>query len=395
MTLIEILMFMTSLLLGYLLGSINPGYLIGRMKRIDIREVGTKNPGTSNVWHTLGKKYGILTATYDIFKSLISCLISIYILGLDYYLAQFSGIMAILGHCFPFYLKFRGGKGVAAAIGMLPYYVSMYMSTSDPFDLTMIYIVLFLVPVALLFIYLSHLLSMLAWIIFPLLGYASILYYPGNEFNIFFLLILTYLLGFVTYSAIINKKFPLKDKIFRNDWIRLIIRLFSIGFLILYDVFSKNFSLNMILFFIVLFVSVDLWKILKLKSNTQSKKIKFSSYSIYVVAFYITVLIFPREIAFSSIIFLIFGDTFEKILGLGFGRHKLLDKSLEGILAYTGCMCLCVYVLNTIFNISIIILIIGAIAAILTELFSIEMNENFTIPLISATLMYAVLLAGF
>ena len=244
MTPIEIVLLILSLILGYLIGTINPGYIIGRIKGIDIREVGTKNPGTSNLWHTLGKKYGILTAAYDIFKSLIACIISIYILGLNYYLAQFSGIIAIIGHRFPFYLKFRGGKGVATAIGMLPYYVSMYMSTTDPYDFTMIYLVLFLLPISLLFIYITHLLSMLAWIMFPILGYACYLYYPGNEFNIFFLLVLIFLVEFVTYSAVINKKFPLKDKIFKKDWIRMILRLLSIFFLIFYDVISKAISLG-------------------------------------------------------------------------------------------------------------------------------------------------------
>ncbi|MHA1376050.1 MAG: glycerol-3-phosphate acyltransferase [Promethearchaeota archaeon] len=386
MTPLEIFLFVTSILVGYALGTLNPGYLIGRMKGIDIREVGTRNPGTSNVWHTLGKKYGILTAAYDIFKSLIACIIAIYVLGVSYYYAQFSGLMAIIGHCFPFYLKFRGGKGVAAAIGMLPYYVSMYMSTSDPYDFTMIYLVLFLLPIALLFIYITHLLSMLALIMFPILGYGCYVYYPGNEFNIFFLIVLAFLVGFVTYSAVINKKFPLKDKIFKKDWIRMILRLLSIFFLIFYDVFSKVISLYIIILFAVVFISLDFRK--------KGETMKFSSNSIYMIAFFITVLVFPREIAFSATIFLIFGDIFRKIFGLGFGHHKLLDKTVEGTLAYAGCVCLCGYVVYTLLGISPVILIFGGIAAPITELLSIEMNENFTVPIISGTVMYAAMLAG-
>jgi len=391
LTPLEIFLFVTSILVGYALGTLNPGYLIGRMKGIDIREVGTRNPGTSNVWHTLGKKYGILTAAYDIFKSLIACIIAIYVLGVSYYYAQFSGLMAIIGHCFPFYLKFRGGKGVAAAIGMLPYYVSMYMSTSDPYDFTMIYLVLFLLPIALLFIYITHLLSMLALIMFPILGYGCYVYgcyvyYPGNEFNIFFLIVLAFLVGFVTYSAVINKKFPLKDKIFKKDWIRMILRLLSIFFLIFYDVFSKVISLYIIILFAVVFISLDFRK--------KGETMKFSSNSIYMIAFFITVLVFPREIAFSATIFLIFGDIFRKIFGLGFGHHKLLDKTVEGTLAYAGCVCLCGYVVYTLLGISPVILIFGGIAAPITELLSIEMNENFTVPIISGTVMYAAMLAG-
>ena len=401
---LEVFLFVISLIIGYVLGSLNPGYLIGRMKGIDIRKVGTKNPGTSNVWHSLGKKYGILTAAYDIFKSLISCIIAMYLLSLNYYLAQFAGIMAIIGHVFPFYLRFHGGKGVAAAIGMLPYYVAMYMMPSipsNPYDLTMIFLVLYLVPIALLFIWISKLLSMLAWIIFPILGYASYYYYPGNVFNIFFLLHLAFLFGFVTYSAVINKKFPLKGKIFKNDWIRMLLRLLTLFFLVFYDLFTKSVSLVIILIFMVIFVSLDLRRMLQHK-NVEKAEIErsslyrsgeaksFSSISIYLVAFFVTVLAFPREIAFSAVVFLIFGDIFSKVFGLVFGRHKILDKTIEGTLSYGGCMALCGYILYTILNISPIILIFGAIAAPLTELLSIKMNDNFTVSIISGTVMLYV-----
>jgi len=402
---VEITRLIISLVIGYVLGSLNPGYLIGRKKGIDIRKVGTKNPGTSNVWHTLGKKYGILTAAYDIFKSLIACIIAIYLLGLNYYLAQFSGVIAIIGHCFPFYLNFKGGKGVATAIGMLPYYVSMYMMTSDPYDFTMIFVVLYLLPIAFLFIYISHLLSMLAWIIFPILGFASLVYYPGNEFNAFFLLHLAFLVGFVTYSAVINKKFPLKDKIFKNDWIRMTLRLLTIAFLVFYDIFSKAISLFVISLFATLFITLDLRRILRKKSEKlqddgkslyrEEEIKKFSSISIYIVAFFITILIFPREIAFSATVFLIFGDIFGKVFGLAFGHQKLLNKTVQGTLAYVGCMGLCGYVLFTLLEISPIILILGGIAAPIIELLSIEMNDNFTVSIISGAIMYAAILAGF
>jgi acyl phosphate:glycerol-3-phosphate acyltransferase len=398
---LQISLFVISLIIGYVLGSLNPGYLIGRMKGMDIRKIGTNNPGTSNVWHSLGKKYGILTAAYDIFKSLISCIIAIYLLQLDYFLAQFAGIMAIIGHVFPFYLRFHGGKGVAAAIGMLPYYVSMYLITSEPYDLTMIFLVLYLVPIALLFIWITKLLSMLAWIVFPILGYAAYYYYPGNEFNIFFLLHLAFLFGFVTYSAAINKKFPLKGKIFKNDWIRMLLRFLSIFFLVFYVIFTKPVSLIIIIIFIVLFVSIDLRRIFKhdnseitdtggtsLYRSTEGKS--FSSISIYLVAFFVTLLAFPMEIAFSAIIFLIFGDIFSKVLGLIFGRHKILDKTIEGTLAYGGSMALCGYILFTILNISPIILIFGAITAPITELLSIKINDNFTVSIISGTVMLYV-----
>ncbi|MHA2400610.1 MAG: glycerol-3-phosphate acyltransferase, partial [Promethearchaeota archaeon] len=65
-----------SIIIGYLLGSILPAYIIGRLKGVDIRKVGSKNAGTSNVYHELGLKYAVLTGFYDFFKGLLAIWIS-------------------------------------------------------------------------------------------------------------------------------------------------------------------------------------------------------------------------------------------------------------------------------------------------------------------------------
>ena len=93
-------------------------------------------------------------------------------------------------------------------------------------------------------------------------------------------------------------------------------------------------------------------------------------------------------------LFLIFGDIFGKVFGMGFGRHMILNKTVEGTLAYLGSMFLCGYVMYTILDISLIVLILGGLAAPITELFSIKMNDNFTVSIISGTVMLAASLAG-
>ena len=404
MTPIEIFLFILSLIIGYLIGTINPGYLIGRMKGIDLREIGTKNPGTSNAWHELGKKYGLLTGFYDIAKSFIACVVSIMFLGVSDYFAQFSGIMAIIGHIFPFYLKFRGGKGVATSLGMLLFYCIMYMVTSDPPDYTMVFLSTYLILIGLLFIYITNILRMIIWIPLPFLGYGCLIYYPYNEFNIFFIAVLSFLFGYTTYVAVISKKFSFKGIIFKNDWIKMILRLLGVVFLILYDVFSKGVSLFIIYIFGVIFVTLDLEKILLKNTEIeeengslhQKDEIKrFSTITIFYVAFFFTILIFPREIAFSATVFLIFGDIFNKIISLGFGRNKFLNKSLEGILSYLGAMGLCGFILFTLLEISPIVLILGGISAFLTEILSFEINGNFTVSIISGSVMYGAMLVGF
>jgi len=109
-----------SILIGYGLGSIQSAYLLGRLIRnIDIREHGTGNAGASNVTSTLGLKYGVMVGGFDIIKGVLAVVAVRTIFPGFPELAYLAGLMAVIGHLFPFYLRFRGGKGVAALVGMM------------------------------------------------------------------------------------------------------------------------------------------------------------------------------------------------------------------------------------------------------------------------------------
>lgn len=101
-------------LLGYALGSIPFGYIIGRLKKIDLKRSGSGNIGATNVGRVLGLKYFIVVFLLDAIKGAGAVYLA-YLLGLNMYLA---GIGAIAGHILNPYLKFHGGKGVATAIGV-------------------------------------------------------------------------------------------------------------------------------------------------------------------------------------------------------------------------------------------------------------------------------------
>ena len=105
-----------TILIGYILGSLNPAFFFGKiLRRIDIREHGTKNAGTTNVKRVLGLGPAIFTAIYDLSKGLIAIWIA-SALGLPPIWTYLSGIAAIIGHIFPFYLKFRGGQVTATLV---------------------------------------------------------------------------------------------------------------------------------------------------------------------------------------------------------------------------------------------------------------------------------------
>ena len=109
---------------GYLAGSIPFGLLYGRLVGIDVRQQGSGNIGATNVNRLLGKKLGILTLVSDLLKGLAPMLIATQILGNqpDAYLwIMLTGTAAFVGHCWPIYLKFSGGKGVATALGIFLY----------------------------------------------------------------------------------------------------------------------------------------------------------------------------------------------------------------------------------------------------------------------------------
>ena len=109
-----------TILIGYAFGCIQSAYLISKMVgKMDIREHGSGNAGASNITAIMGWKYGFIVASVDVLKGILAVLVVKWIFPNSPDLAYLSGMMAIIGHIFPFYLKFRGGKGVATLVGMM------------------------------------------------------------------------------------------------------------------------------------------------------------------------------------------------------------------------------------------------------------------------------------
>jgi len=111
-----------SLFLGYMIGSLSPSYFLGKLiKSIDIREHGDGNAGGSNVYHVVGLKAAVIVVIFDLSKGLISMYIASR-LGVGDLFVHIAGLAAVAGHVFPFYLSFRGGKGIGTSLGILFYY---------------------------------------------------------------------------------------------------------------------------------------------------------------------------------------------------------------------------------------------------------------------------------
>lgn len=119
-------LFILALVASYLLGSIPFGYLAGRLTGIDVRKVGSGNIGATNVVRVLGKRYGYPVFVLDFIKGLAAVTLSSTAARIAQApwpspetLGVFAAISAVVGHSFPVWLRFRGGKGVAVSAGAL------------------------------------------------------------------------------------------------------------------------------------------------------------------------------------------------------------------------------------------------------------------------------------
>jgi len=388
--------------IGYFLGSINPAYIFGRLKKFDIREKGDGIAGTVNTFKSLGVKFAIPTGIFDFFKGILAIYLALLI-GADFVFAQLSGLAAIAGHVFPFYIKFRGGQGMATTSGILLAYLLNYLLTGTQM---LIFIFVYLIFVIAIFFFVTKTGIIVAIIVLSLLGYAVFIYYPENPYNLFFWIVVAYDVSVSFYDMIKGKVIKIEDETFKSHWWRVATRPFAFLFIFFYIIFTQVVALLIIGIVTIVFIVLDITRFLNKQTNElftvrfksifrKNESKKFSSMTIFLVATFISILLFEKNIAITALTFLIFGDIFSKIFGLAFGRHKIFQKTLEGTLAFFGCTLICGFVLYNILDIPLFILIIGGITAPLVELFSFQLNDNFTVSLISGAVMTVPRIFGY
>lgn len=112
------------IVIGYVFGLFQTGYIYGKLNHVDIREFGSGNAGTTNAMRVLGKKAGIITYIGDTFKAVFAGLLIRFLFkdsstDILFLLLMYTGMGVVLGHNFPFYMGFKGGKGIAASSGVI------------------------------------------------------------------------------------------------------------------------------------------------------------------------------------------------------------------------------------------------------------------------------------
>ena len=150
------------LVMGYVLGSWNPAARIARKKQVDLRARGTGNLGASNATLVLGKKYGALVMVLDIFKAYFASRLAKWVFPKMVISGLLAGFGSVVGHVYPFHMKFKGGKGLAAFGGMvLAYSPAMFLAL-----LTLTFVMMLIVDH-------SYIMPISAGILFPVIAGAG------------------------------------------------------------------------------------------------------------------------------------------------------------------------------------------------------------------------------
>jgi len=110
--------YVITILMAYLLGCSNMAVYIAKLRKVDLRGSGSGNPGASNAAILMGWPAGILVGAHDIGKAYLAVFLAKLLFPDLYGIAEAAGVACVLGHIFPFYLKFKGGKGFASYLGM-------------------------------------------------------------------------------------------------------------------------------------------------------------------------------------------------------------------------------------------------------------------------------------
>ncbi|MFX1275430.1 MAG: glycerol-3-phosphate acyltransferase [Promethearchaeota archaeon] len=386
-----------SIIIGYILGSILPAYIIGRMKGIDIRTVGTKNAGTSNVYHVLGVKYAVMTGFYDFFKGLLAIWIA-YLLQANLMIMQIAGYAAIIGHIFPFYIKFKGGQGLATSMALLITYIINFAL----YDLIILVFMLYVLVILITFRQACKVSNLLAILIYPLIGYAIWYYYPyypANQFIIFTWIILGYIIVMAFYNINQFNEIKIKDEL-KKVWWKLFLNPSLIILLILY------FYLPLLTLIIlgsssIIILLIDFNKYLN-KNNEgailrkiipylkESNERKHLEIALILLSIFLTMIIFNFiniRIVIAGIAFTLISIPISKFFEVTFGKRKLFLKTLEGFMGFIISILIVSFFLYTILDLSLLILLISGLSVAFFNTLPIKGNDYLKTSLLCSLLL--------
>lgn len=394
---------LVALIIGYVIGSLSPSYLLGWMlKGKDLRTLGDGNLGTTNTKKVLGIIPAIIVAVFDLLKGIAAVFIA-FKFGVPNYIAYLAGILAVVGHVYPFYLKFRGGQGMATNLGLLFYFLALSLIDRNFTHLSQLVpsLIVIVLTVCAIF-YITKRGELVG--IFCVPPFALLLLLNLKITWELIALLTTFVIIMIVqiYNMSHKKMLNLgKARASIFHW-RSVARPLALLFPILYFFVPKNVFLDVTGSIAGVFIVIDLFRLFIGRFNAflfkktpvlvkEKERRSFSSMTFFLTAIFILFLVFPQNIASIATVFITLGDLSAKFFGLVFGRVHFFDKTLEGSLAYFVASLFFGFVFTFFLPIPFWILVLGALTAAITEAISIfGIDDNFTVGLISASLMLAL-----
>jgi glycerol-3-phosphate acyltransferase PlsY len=411
---------MLSAAAGYLLGSLSPAFLFGKvLKGVDIREVNFKNAGTRNVKATLGLWPAAATALVDCGKGIAALLLSERVFGLPEALSAIPAAAAIAGHIFPFYLGFKGGKGTATALGIFIYCTVLQIAAGrfSPVTFSALLIVALVVylgsrtgdvagMVTFFFMFIATPLELsrsgaplAEWI-----GAAAL--NCGISLFVFASITRTAVRRGIfrlraPADAPLTARAPLMEipapparGVELKMW-RLIARPFALLFIPIDVIWGRSVLLLVIGSVSLIFIFTDIFRFLSKRSlglffKTAEAK-RFSSMTYFLVSAFISFLVFPSEIPYLALAFTTVGDLFGKLFGIRFGKTFLYKrKTIQGALGFLGGSLMTAYIMSMLLPIPLLFVCLGSVFAALVEVYFDLVDDNFSVSLLSGGLLFAL-----
>ena len=376
-----------ALILGYLLGSILPAYFLAKARGFDIRERGSGNPGITNVADTMGTPRAMIVAIYDLGKAPLAILLARE-LGNPVLISYLAGFAAFLGHLAPFYLRFRGGEGLATLVSIGFFALGELTSQDSRFA----YILApTLVAMALVFFLLlkRRPAKLMVFILVPILINGAILFFGITPHTTVFLLVGLAIIGHRLYKLLRSAmlEMPKEDqKLLWRKWLRPLAIVFPLGVL-----FFKTYTLIVLAVVFAFFITIEVIRFLK-KYNRfpvpyrKTEESRLSSMVIFLFSTLLVLLFFPTNIATLAIMFVVFGDLLAWCVGITVGGAGFLGKTWSGTAA---CLATCLTVAVIYSAMDMVLLpigILGALTATAVEVAPLH-EDNFVMPVASAIIM--------
>jgi len=360
---------------AYLLGSISPAYFLGKiLKGVDVRDPFP----------------AAITAAVDLSKGIAAVLIAENLLNLPAVWLLVPAWMAMLGHIFAFCLRFRGGGGMVTAAGICLFScaVSIVQGSFAPDRLVAVLIVAALVFSA------SRSGDLTCLAAFFFLGIVTPLEMGFAPRAVLIFSLSLYCFALAVRSTVIRRVFVIDPEI-EMKWWRVIARPFALLFIPIDLLFGRTTLLFLMAGIGVILIGTDIFRMLsrhQLQLLFKKKEIKrFSSMTSFVVAIFLIFLVFPGVIPYLGLAFITVGDLFSKIIGIKFGKVRLFRaRTLEGSLGFLAGSFMAGWVIYMLRPVPLYAVIAGPLFAAAVELFSMDLDDNFTVGIVTCGFLFAL-----